>query len=679
MMFPRRFLRFLPLGSLALLVTPAAAQVVDYDALEQTMGEAVTTSVTGKPQRQSETTAATTIITRGDIARSPARDVPGLLKTYAGVDVNRWSAGQSDIAVRGGVQTYNARLLVLVDGRQVYLDHYGLTDWNLLGVQLEEIQQIELVRGPTSALFGFNAASGVVNIITRKSDKAAVTGSVSAGNHGQNRVAGSVMIPVTNMIGAKITAGRMREDERWIPTYLLSPASVYDVAADQVSGQLTGNFGVTAVTVGGNYSSNRQIEYLPSQLLSNQHYRSSSIHSTLTRDTKWGGISVNGYVNWLDVDYGVEGTAGIALPSVTVKNRIAALKSSGLYRLDSDKTVRLGLEYRNAQLRGNSQFSDKIGYDVLAGEAMIDLQLSDAVLFTAATRLDQLWLRASGAITQPAFNDSADYDRDFSRLSANAALLISTGDRGQLRLNAGLGYQLPSLESFGLRVRAPTLSPVPLFVTGSPSIRPVRIWSGEASYTHSLDAVRLEATAFYNRTEGAIASPGDGIAQRAELFFTPTPIVVARFATVGDYSAYGAEISANGRIAGVDWRANYTWTRTVGDLVGTELPVQFAIAPRLTTPQHKANVTVGYDAIHWFVSGVARYLSATRQFAFSTAPQLLLFPANDALALDGKIGLRLSDRTELFLAGENLSLASGAAGSPIPADRRIRGGFQLTI
>jgi outer membrane receptor for ferrienterochelin and colicins len=679
-MSPCRLMRLLSVSSLAAIAVPASAQMIDYDALQQTMGEPVTTSVTGKPQRQSETSASTTIITRDEILHSPARDLPGLLKTYAGIDVNRWTAGQSDVAVRGGVQTYNARLLVLVDGRQVYLDHYGLTDWNLIGVQLEEIQQIELVRGPTSALFGFNAASGVVNIITRKvRDTAAATFSASGGNHGFSRAAGSLTMPLSEAVGAKLTAGRLREGERKIPAYLLRPTSVYDVATDQVSGQLDSDFGSTAATIGGGYSTNRQIEYLPSQLLSNQRYRSGSINSTLAQDTGWGGISVNGYVNWLDVSYAVQGTDNAPLPSVEIKNRIAAIKSSGLYRLDSDKTVRLGVEYRNTRLHGNSQFADTIAYDVLAGEAMFDIHMNDNVLLTAATRVDKLMLHASGQLMQPAFNDIAHFNRDFSRLSFNVALLVKNGERGQLRINGGLGYQLPSLENYGLRVRAVTPTAVPLFVAGTPQIRPVRIWSAEAGYTYDLDAVRIEATGFYNRTEGVIASPGDGIESRAELFFVPTPVVVVRFASAGDYETYGAEISAGGTVSGLKWRANYTWTHTAGDLTGTSLPIQLAISPRQTTPEHKANLTLGYDAPRWYVSGVARYVSATRQFAFSTAPQLLLFKVQDSLALDTRVGFRVTPGLELFAAGENLSSASGAAGSPIPADRRIRGGVRFNL
>lgn len=215
-------LRTILLSSAVLLPLSATGQTVDYLALQETIGEPVTMSVTGKPQRASELPASTIIITRDEIARSPARDIPGILKTFAGVDVNRWTAGQSDVAVRGGVQTYNARLLVLVDGRQVYLDHYGMTNWNLLGVQLEEIQQIELVRGSSSALFGFNAASGVVNIITRRvTDQVDATALGEVGNHGSGKVTCSLLLPVSPRIGIRLTGAHVREDERRIPTELL--------------------------------------------------------------------------------------------------------------------------------------------------------------------------------------------------------------------------------------------------------------------------------------------------------------------------------------------------------------------------------------------------------------------------------------------------------------------------
>lgn len=670
-------LRGLLAASAILAPAVVEAQAVDYQALQETIGEPVTTSVTGKPQRASELPASAIIITRDDIAQSPARDVPGLLKTYAGIDVNRWTAGQTDVAVRGGVQTYNARLLVLVDGRQVYLDHYGMTDWNLLSVQLEEIQQIELVRGPANALFGFNAASGVVNIVTRRGGQApSAVATAEIGNHGIGKVSGSLLLPVTSTIGLKLAGAHAREDERAIPATLLTPAMINAVASDQLTADLTGALGGMDLTLGGGHADNRQVEYLPSQLLSNQRFRSDNVHGSMARDTNWGGLTLGGYINWLDADYGVGAMADATAP-ITFKNRIIVAQASSLVRLGAAHTLRVGTEYRNNRLRSEYQFSDRISYDVASANAMLDLHPTEVISLTAAGRLDRLWLHQSGEIAQPAYDDPAAFARAFTRFSFNAALLVHTGAEGLLRINGGRGYQLPSLVDFGIRLPIVTPSPVPIYVAGSPRTNPVAVWSGEIGYSHPIGQVKLEATAFATRTKNAIASPGDGL--QTELFLTPSPSLVARFQAVGDFTTYGTEIAASGSLAKLVWRANYTWTHSDDQLAGTTLPIPFALSPASTTPEHKANLTLTYTTGRVSVSGVARYTSATRQFAFSTTPRLLLFPVDDAVAVDGRAAIRLTPAVELFAAAENLTLARGAALSPIPADRRARAGVRLAL
>ncbi|RYF12341.1 MAG: TonB-dependent receptor [Oxalobacteraceae bacterium] len=308
---------------------------------------------------------------------------------------------------------------------------------------------------------------------------------------------------------------------------------------------------------------------------------------------------------------------------------------------------------------------------------MFDLHPDDRFALTVAGRLDRLWLHQSGAITQPAYDDPRDFDRAFTRFSFNAALLIHTSERGLLRINGGRGYQLPSLATFGSRLPIVTPSPVPIFVVGSPRLSPVLMWSGEIGYSHPIGAVRLDATAFATRTENAIASPGDGL--QTELFLTPLPSLVARFRTTGNYTTYGTEVSASGVIGSLTWRGNYTWTHTDQQLTSLTLPIPYALSPRSTTPVHKANVTLGYDFGRLSIAGVARYTSATRQFAFSSTPQLLLYHVDEALALDARLGFRLTRALDAFVAGENLSLASGTAVSPIPADRRVRAGLQLSL
>jgi iron complex outermembrane receptor protein len=150
----------------ALLPSLLQAQSLDYGALEQLFREPVTTSVDGSPQRVGDVPATMEIITAEEIRRSGAKDIPGVLRHAGGVDTLEWGNDNIDVTVRGYDQAVSARLLVLVDGRQVYTDDYGYTPWSSVPVELGMVRQIEMVKGPNSALFGFNAAGGVINIIT---------------------------------------------------------------------------------------------------------------------------------------------------------------------------------------------------------------------------------------------------------------------------------------------------------------------------------------------------------------------------------------------------------------------------------------------------------------------------------------------------------------------------------
>src|ERR1700722_17787528 len=155
------------MAMLTLSVTvPAAAQSVDYQALEQLFGEPVTTSVTGKPQRATDAPANIEIITQDDIRRSGATTIPDVLQFIPGLDVRRDGFASADVGMRGYNRVANPHLMVLVNGRQVYMPDYGRILWATIPVQLAEIRQIEVIKGPNSALYGFNAVDGVINIIT---------------------------------------------------------------------------------------------------------------------------------------------------------------------------------------------------------------------------------------------------------------------------------------------------------------------------------------------------------------------------------------------------------------------------------------------------------------------------------------------------------------------------------
>src|ERR1700722_10297716 len=104
------------MAMLTLSVTvPAAAQSVDYQALEQLFGEPVTTSVTGKPQRVTDAPANIEIITQDDIRRSGATSIPEVLQFVPGLDVRRDGFAGADVGIRGYNQTANPHLMVLVN------------------------------------------------------------------------------------------------------------------------------------------------------------------------------------------------------------------------------------------------------------------------------------------------------------------------------------------------------------------------------------------------------------------------------------------------------------------------------------------------------------------------------------------------------------------------------------
>lgn len=107
------------------------------------------------------------VITDEDIRHSGATDIPTLLRRVPGIDVMQMTGADINVAVRGNNQTFARRLLVMVDGRSIYVDQLGFVFWKAIPVTLPEIKRIEVLKGPASAVYGFNAVDGVINIITK--------------------------------------------------------------------------------------------------------------------------------------------------------------------------------------------------------------------------------------------------------------------------------------------------------------------------------------------------------------------------------------------------------------------------------------------------------------------------------------------------------------------------------
>lgn len=141
-----------------------AEELLDL-SLEDLMQVEVTT-VTRLTESRKDTPAAVTVLTQEDIRRSGATSIPEVLRQVPGVYVARLDGNKWSVTTRGFGGRFANKMLVLVDGVSIYSPIFSGTFWEVENVLLEDIERIEVVRGPGGASWGANAVNGVINIIT---------------------------------------------------------------------------------------------------------------------------------------------------------------------------------------------------------------------------------------------------------------------------------------------------------------------------------------------------------------------------------------------------------------------------------------------------------------------------------------------------------------------------------
>jgi iron complex outermembrane receptor protein len=146
---------------------PAAQRDLSQVSLEDLMNIKVT-SVSKTEQKMSQAAAAIFVITQEDIRRSGATNIPDLLRMVPGLDVSQINANSWAVSARGFNQQFTNKLLVLIDGRAVYTPLLGGVNWDTQDVPLEDIDRIEVIRGPGATIWGANAVNGVINVVTKR-------------------------------------------------------------------------------------------------------------------------------------------------------------------------------------------------------------------------------------------------------------------------------------------------------------------------------------------------------------------------------------------------------------------------------------------------------------------------------------------------------------------------------
>ena len=142
---------------------PAAAADPDLTvfSLEDLLAAEVY-SVSKKAEKRFDAAAAVSVITREDIRRSGFTTIPELLRLVPGMQVGRIDANKWGVSARGFNARFSNKLLVLIDGRSLYTPVFAGVFWRERDLMLEDVERIEVIRGPGATLWGANAVNGII-------------------------------------------------------------------------------------------------------------------------------------------------------------------------------------------------------------------------------------------------------------------------------------------------------------------------------------------------------------------------------------------------------------------------------------------------------------------------------------------------------------------------------------
>jgi outer membrane receptor for ferrienterochelin and colicins len=650
--------------SLALLAPPVQGQSVDYGALQQLFKEPVTTSVTGSPQRVSEVPATMEIVTAEDIRRSGAKDIPGVLRHVGGVDTLEWGNDNIDVGVRGYDQAYSSRLLVLVDGRQVYADNYGYTPWSSIPIELGAIRQIEIVKGPSTALFGFNAVGGVINIITYNPLYDNINSiSLTAGT--QQLATGSIVITrkFGERAGVRFTAGVNSDNDFSTPTPADFLREREHRRAFKISSVIRLNDKMQLVLEGA-YADAHVNEIAPDFELDNTEYHAPSVKAQLKAESRLGLFQASAYTNWLNT---TDPSGYLNLPYI-FKNRVTVVQLQDVFRHGANHIFRGAAEYRHNTESTTPTTGASVHYDVFSVSGMWNWRVTPTISVTNALRMDHLALARDGYLPPGYPLSNSDWNRTITQPSFNSGLVWKPRDTDSIRFMVSRGVQLPSLALGGaLLVDAPSFK-----FTGSPLLKPSAVTNYEIGWDHVFPGphILLRVSAFDQDSFDLMASEGEVLPSPGGPYTTPS--------NIGSSDATGLELGLSGTLPqNFRWGVNYRpeWISdhfTPDDLLATE-DVDFDD----TTPVHLVKANLGWSNGRWEIDGYLQYHSIAHGLWPIATGEVTQIPIAAFVAMDSRVAYKLTDRMTWSVSGQNLTHASQLQ-TPGPAvERRVLGTLSI--
>ena len=659
-----------PCGMLAVLyVHTASAQLVDYSSLESLVGEPVTINATGTPQRVQDVATNMTIITADQIRESGSRNIPEILGRVPGLDILHEGNTTYDVGVRGYQQAMSSRLLVLIDGRQAFADDYSRTIWENLAVNIDDIRQIEVVKGASSALFGSNASGGVVNIVTynplydnnnvatvtygtqnTKTADATVTGKISP-NTGVKISAGGVMAHefATSRLQGQFTEGSVTRN----------PSERYLVASavSQLAPDLLGNLEFTYARSNGTEA------YYNGQLagVGNETY---SLRGGSSWQTNFGTIKSNIYYNHSLVS---NDEISQSLPHYEDTSNLVSAELEDQFKIGKDHTFRISTQYQHKDFNLDAPAAIALNTGVsennFALSGMWLWQVTDKLSWVNALRGDYIGINLDGNLYPFETISPFSYNRSLREMSANSGFVYQATDLDTFRLNYGRGAQMPSLLDYGFnnvsRFNIPGNTGA-LMRQGNPALNPTTASNYEAGYDRVIAPIDSTAkfSVFY-QTNSSIIAPFPFITTIG------TPVSAAtrirQPIDVGDSQGFGGEMQLLGKNdAGFRWDASYSYANVIDDAA-----VLQTFGYENSTPMHHFRALLGYTYDNWEFDTNTQYLTSRTLFRLNTGRA----SSADYVSLGGRIGYKITDGITAALSATELNNET-IQESPYPAIER---------
>lgn len=649
-------------AALIALAATTHAQELNYAEYEMLFGEPVTTGATGTPQRASDVPINMSIITADDIRRSGARDIIEVLRRQVGLDVQRTGQTAAAISMRG-MNIDSGRLRVLINGRDTFRNYEGLTIWSAIPVSMEEIRQIEVVRGPSTALYGANAVTGVINIITYNplyEDHSNVSARVGLDDHYELTGHKTFQLP-DQRGGVRVSYGhgsfdRFDVEDLTVEQLLIRPAPEYTrygidglfqfTDSIQAGFEFTQFEGDARVTTAFGSTSDSQID-------------DQSLKFVLSANTSWGSWRFQAHRNEQSEERLRFARNTVLGESVDATS--TAFSLSNVFKPSAAFDVRLAAGYQDdsaVQFGGTDlDGTGDVGYTTVYLSGLVDWSINRQVRLATSLRLDQLdTFRDAAEADFLAFGND-DYG-DYSVLSANVGLTWSTDRSGQFRATYARGFNAPSIFRIGGEIQEGSRGIDG--VGGSPITTPEISQQFELGWERELPRLngRLDV-ALYHRIDDDILRDG----YLGAAYPTDTGVVYLGSANIGEAETTGFELSLEAQMSErFAWGIQYAYANT--DTVDVSAPNGSAgLAADFgsyvdnffdgRSSEHIATATGRWTGEHYWIDVLYQYKSGfTGPRSPSSRPDLVT--VSDLNLVNLTLGYELTDSLDFILTGEGL-------------------------